>query len=94
MTIGALLAIFGAVLGPVITAMVYMYKQRETDRREQDSRREEDKKETLELTRSFIECQNNQVKALENNNRVIDRTNAVMEKIQDHLMINAAKARE
>lgn len=94
MSIQVLIGIIAGIVGPILTALVYLYKQREADRKEQDARRESDKKETLELTKSFIECQNNQTRALENNNRVIDRTNLVMEKIQDHLMLTAAKSKD
>jgi len=93
MSIGALIAIISACTGPIITALVYMYKQREGTQ-----------KEIINLTKTFIEASaanrqafiehsssNKQV--LENTTNALNELRTCIKELPDQIMLHTAARR-
>ena len=62
LNLNQLLAIIGAIVVPVVTALVFVYKRGESK-----------SKEIVTLTKSFVEVTKDHSKALENNTEVIKK---------------------
>ena len=98
MSIGALIAIIAAAVGTLSTVTVYIYKKREEDRKERDTQREVERKEIIELTKTFTEStvSNKLVieKVLENNTAALNEVRAVIKELPDQIVLHVAAARK
>lgn len=82
MSIGALIGIIAAIVGPIIGALVYMYKQRENTQ-----------KDILNLTKTFTESTMGHRQVLENNTTALNEVRNVIKELPDQIMLHAAASR-
>ena len=83
LSIGALIGIIAAVAGPIVTALVYMYKQRENTQ-----------KDILTLTKTFTESTMSHKQVLENNTNALNEVKNVIKELPDQIMLHAAASRK
>jgi hypothetical protein len=83
MSITALVGLISLIVGPIIAALVYMYKQRENTQ-----------KEILSLTKTFTESTMSHKQVLENNTSALNEVKTVIKELPDQIMLHAAAARK
>ncbi len=87
MSIGALIGIIAAVAGPITTALVYMYKQREGTQRE-----------LVNLTKTFIEDNMRAKlvieKTLENNTNALNEVRTVIKELPEQINLHVAARKQ
>lgn len=83
LSIGAIIAIIAAVAGPLTTALVYMYKQRENTQ-----------KEMINLTKSFTESMMSHKQVLENNTNALNEVRTVIKELPEQIMLHNAASQK
>lgn len=83
MSIGALIGIISSIVGPIIVALVYMYKQRENTQ-----------KDILSLTKTFTESTMSHKQVLENNTNALNEVKTVIKELPDQIMLHALAAKK